>query len=359
MRTTLPPLRADIHPNDEMFKVARQTLQKESAARIEYFRQGSQIHETIRQIALWRFGEMWRISKYLEFACGFGRSTRFLVRELPPSKIWVSDIYSDAVDFQKETFGVQGFASKTDPDQLVCESGYDLIFVASLFTHLPAPRFEAWLKRLFTLLSAKGVLAFSVHDQALAPGEKLPNCGILFRSESESESLKKDEYGTNIVTCAYVQSAIEKATNIGWKYRRLPRALCGAHDVYLVSKDTDIDFSSLAYSLPLMGYCEGIISRSEGVFEVSGWAGNPNDGAGVAFVQIYVNHCLVASVKPELSRPDVSDVLSRPEFSNAGWQTSFVHSGSDLSSTLIEVVAVSQNGSETLLHLGPLTSFAM
>ncbi len=359
MNTTLPPLRADIHPNDEMLKVARQTFQRESAARVEYFRQGSQIHETISQIAHWRFHEMSQISKYLEFACGFGRSTRFLVRELAASKIWVSDIYSDAVDFQKETFGVHGIVSKTDPDQLVCETGYDFIFVASLFTHLPPPRFEAWLKRLFSLLSAKGVLAFSVHDQALAPSEKIPASGILFRAESESGSLDKAEYGTNITTEAYVKSAIEKATKMEWKYHRLPHALCGAHDVYLVSKDADIDYSSLAYFSPLMGYCEGIISHGEGVFEVSGWAGNPNAGLDVAMVQIYVNHCLVASVKPELLRSDVASVLSRPEFSNSGWRTSFTSSGADQGPSLIEVFAISQSGAGTLLHLGPLMSFAM
>lgn len=66
MSNSLAAPNTKIHPDDEMFQVALQTLKQEDLARSGYFRQGAEIHETIVQIANWRFGKLADVSKYLE-----------------------------------------------------------------------------------------------------------------------------------------------------------------------------------------------------------------------------------------------------------------------------------------------------
>jgi len=356
MSNSLAAPNTKIHPDDEMFQVALQTLKQEDLARSGYFRQGAEIHETIVQIANWRFGKLADVSKYLEFACGYGRSTRFLVRELDPSKVWVSDIYTEAVAFQEDNFHVNGFASVTDPDKLVCETNFDLIFVASLFTHLPEARFEAWLKRLYSMLSSRGVLAFSVHDEVLAAGRTIPKSGMLFLAESESQSLGKVEYGTNIVTEGYVRSAIAKAAGPNWKYHREPKALCGAHDVYLVSGSVDEDFSGFRYHKPLVGYCDEILEISGATIQISDWAGEPNDGFDVDEIQIFLDGTLVGVGKAELPRSDVVKALGQPKYANSGWRIEFSRSMACQEPAMIEVRVRSQSGATTMIHIGPLNS---
>lgn len=175
-----------IHAGDEMYLTALAKITSSGLAKAVYLRQGADINATIQQLLNWRFGRKDTI-KFLDFASGYGRSTRFLVQDVPPSNVWVSDIYADAVTFQKETFKVNGFVSCHNPSSLYCDEKFDMIFVASLFTHLPQERFMNWLRRLFEMLAPRGVLVFSLHDEALAGGREIPPPGILFLEASEFE----------------------------------------------------------------------------------------------------------------------------------------------------------------------------
>ena len=84
-----------------------------------YFRSGASIADSLGQVLRWRFGGMDRIGKILDFASGYGRVTRFLVREVPPERVWVSDVYADGVRFQEERFGVHGIVSAIRPEDFV------------------------------------------------------------------------------------------------------------------------------------------------------------------------------------------------------------------------------------------------
>ena len=277
-----------------------------------------------------------------------------MVREVDPQNVWVSDIYADAVAFQKLTFGVNGFVSVTNPDELEGETGFHMIFVASLFTHLPGPRFEAWLRRLFSMLSPEGILAFSVHDEALAAGKNIPESGILFSPESESQSLGKAEYVTNIVTEAYVSGAIRKAAGPRWKYHRGRSVLCGAHDVYVISRDGEETFSNFNYQLRPIGYLDGFLKDDDGSIRLFGWAGEPTSGIELEEVRVYIDNELVAATKTTQPRPDVVLALGQPKFSHSGWEIrlSSTHGYKDIA--MVEVIAASQNGGSTVLHFSPI-----
>ena len=106
MGTILSNIDTSIHPQDEMFFGESKNS---GLARAAYFKEGAEINATIQQLIDCKFGDRKKDIKFLDFACGYGRSTRFLVHNLPPDNVWVSDIYSGAVKFQTDNFGVHGF----------------------------------------------------------------------------------------------------------------------------------------------------------------------------------------------------------------------------------------------------------
>src|SRR5881227_3167136 len=148
-------------------------------ALFHYFQSGASIADSLGQVLRWRFGEgMGRVRSLLDFASGYGRVTRFLVREVPPERVSVADVYADGVRFQAERFGVHGLVSTLRPEDFVCGERFDAILVTSLFTHLPEERFVAWLRALLGLLNPGGLLAFSAHSPEVLPaGVEMPASG--------------------------------------------------------------------------------------------------------------------------------------------------------------------------------------
>ncbi len=348
-----------IHPEDEMLLNAITGLQNEGLAKAVYFRQGYEINTTLQSILDWHCstGRDKATCKVLDFACGFGRATRFLVAEVNPANVWASDIYKDAVSFQKKQFGVNGFESCHDPSQLTCSERFDLIFVASLFTHLPQQRFEQWLERLFNMLSPDGILAFSVHDEALASGQKLPKNGFLFVKASESRSLNLEEYGATYVTEGYVAKAIQRVIKAGWNYKRLPLALCGSHDIYLISRNPTQDFSSFSHTQPPVGYVDWFTLSSDGILRIGGWAGEHDPAQAIADISISIDQQIIAHLTPDMERADVAKALNKNHFIQSGWDYSMA--GIDLENQaddVIEVILTSTTGKTSILHSSTISA---
>lgn len=91
----------------------------------------------------------------LDFGCGHGRVTRWLRAAFAQAQLHVTDLDKAAVAFCTESFGCQ------DTQGEVPENSFDLIWVGSVFTHLPEPVAEALLGRLMAALRPNGVLVFS------------------------------------------------------------------------------------------------------------------------------------------------------------------------------------------------------
>ena len=146
----------------------------------------------------------------LEFASGHGRFTRHLAKALGPGRVTVSDVVPGAVAFSTTHFGVQGFVSAARPAQLHWPRRYGLVFVLSLFTHLPRATWSAWLARLWEAVAPGGVLVFTTHG-ALATeraGVTLDAEGFHFHPESESHAIDAAEYGTSYTSRAFVEAEL-------------------------------------------------------------------------------------------------------------------------------------------------------
>jgi SAM-dependent methyltransferase len=345
----------NIHEEDEMYLWGLQHVKSVELARQLYFWQGAQILDTVRQVAKWKFQSLSNVPCFLDFACGYGRLTRYVVQEITPDRVWASDIYAKAVEFQRQQFGVNGFVSVTDPATLVVDQRFDMIFVASLFTHLPERRFEQWFKTLYDLLTPNGILVFSVHDEGHMGQKPMPPSGFLFTPFSESKYLELAEYGSTFVTEAFLRGLVGRTVRANWPYHRVQRALCGAHDVYLVSKNPQEDYASLRYEFGLVGYVDSFKLTETNELRVDGWVGDPNDGKDIREVQVFINDTLVKRCSVKGPRPDVVNALGVSKYATSGWE--IVYPLEDVASQLesvAEIRAVSTDGTSRLLHMAAI-----
>lgn len=151
-----------------------------------------------------------RTASVLEFASGHGRFTRHLVKALGAERVTVSDIVVDAVEFSQQTFGVKGFASASVPEQVRWPQQYELVFVLSLFSHLPRSTWARWLQVLRDAVVPGGLLVFSTHGMKAADFDsvKLDDEGFFFAPSSESNAIDANEYGTAFTSERFVLDRI-------------------------------------------------------------------------------------------------------------------------------------------------------
>lgn len=178
-----------------------------------------------------------RCKSFLEFACGHGRFTRHLARSLNQGQLTVSDVVPGSVDFLRGHLGVKGFYSSTNPVALQIPERYDVIFVLSLFSHLPASVWQAWFKVLHAALLPGGLLIFSTHGEKCArlEGVDLGEHNYKFFSSSESTALDGATYGCAYAGLDYVKNAVTDALGENVKLHAIPNHFWGNQDALAVS----------------------------------------------------------------------------------------------------------------------------
>lgn len=337
----------EICDRDEMYLFALNNAQGNSEqACIRYYTNGRRIWDSVQQIVTWHFQQWENVSSFLDFASGYGRFTRFLIQALPPAKIWISDIYSEAVQFQTQQFGVQGIFSTTHPKDYRVEQQFDCILASSFFSHIPHKTFTVWFQKLYELLSPTGILIFSVHDISLAPSSVEQN-QFYFVPESESQSLDQQEYGTTYVSEAFIQEVLQLVTPGQAVYHRIPKGLCGHQDLYLVSKDSTLDFSTLAFSYHPEGQLESWKLTETGAIQLQGWVTDPTPNGGISEIQLWRNHECIQRCSP---------VPESSETSKLNWCFS-VNQTQILPEDVIWVKAVNRQKLERILQINQKRDF--
>ncbi len=316
-----------VHPEDDMFAFGVNTIGSETLAAMAYFRAGASMIDVIEAVADWRFGGLSEVGSFLDFAAGYGRSTRFLVKYLPPETVTVAEIQADALDFQARSFGVSTLHSTSDPAALRTTRRFDFVFVASLFTHLPRATFGPWLEKLWEMVAPGGVLVFSVHDQVLDTLGAQWEDGFAFIAASEVSALDTEQYGTNFTTEAFVREQLARA--IGEDAAdavRLPRGLCFMQDLWVVTRG-ERSAAPLVYENGPNGALDGLEVDGRG-FTLSGWAADTGFAAvdapshAIARVQVRVGDETIVEADLGLHRPEIAAYLGRaddPRLQAAGW----------------------------------------
>jgi len=177
--------------------------------------------------------ELSEVASLLDFAGGYGRITRLFAAELAPERIWASDVLEPAVAFARATFGVHGFDSKTAPEDLELPRKFEVIWVASLFSHLPRETFVGFLSKLYHALEPNGLLVFSAHTPEVLAKEARDASGFTFQRSSESHVLDFGDYGSTHVEPALVRELCREA-GVAHVYGR-ERELWRIQDLYIAS----------------------------------------------------------------------------------------------------------------------------
>ena len=303
-----------IDERDDMLDFAMQLFERDrDAALTNYFQNGLEQFEVVKHIASWRTA---RPRRMLDFASGYGRLTRFLVHEHLADEITVSDILEGGMEFQAREFGVKTILSTSFPENLAAPETYDLIFVASLFTHLPPSTFRPWLQRLASLLEPEGLLIFSVHDESIAP-EKVGE-GINFEAYSESRVLDASDYGSTWVTEAYVREQVA-SIDAGYACVRLPRGLSEWQDLYVVSPSPIAD--PRPRRMP-KGFIEHCRVGDDGI-RFSGWATVVEEAPDR--VEVRIDDEIAATTREFHARGDVAKWFDSPAAMKSGWECIVPH----------------------------------
>lgn len=196
-----------VHQNDEMFLTAKSVLPRYGEAFHFYFYSGGHLSTKVAEWLSCQHKSPRHMS-ILDFACGYGRLTRYF--SLLFDKVYASDLEDSMLDFVKDKFGVCTFKSSIDllnfkaPEQL-----FDFVFCYSLFTHLNPNIWKDWFEVLIDMVSDDGYFVITTRspDFAKLKGDDLSNFdGILFSPKNETRGrLNPDVYGQTTVDKNYVE----------------------------------------------------------------------------------------------------------------------------------------------------------
>lgn len=305
-----------VSKEDEMFIYLRNNLPEPSSALLSYLAGGHEAISLLSGILQDLNTEFSELTSFLDFACGHGKSTRFLVKAMDPARVWVSDIYKDAVDFQVRHFGVNGFYSAGCPAEVDISKKFQVIYAGSLFSHLPERLFRAWLMKLYDCLEPDGVLIFSTHGPSLNQNRRqLDGTGFDFVAQSESRSLDKALYGSTVVTEHWVRRTCVDLGIAGVTY--LERSLW-AQDVFIVSRSEHLSAKVRPRAQPLATVEQALLG-SNGRLLVSGWAVSHRHGSPVNSIEVDIDGIEVGFAQLGINRADVASHFQRDDFGYAGF----------------------------------------
>ena len=307
-----------IHAADEMYQFTKDSLVVDDAyRRFLYFKRGHEILLSLEN-ALARAGK--KLSSFenvLDFGCGYGRLTRYLVQEISASRVSSCDIQRQAVEFAASAFGVRGFVSSTEPDGVRFDRHYDLILVVSLFSHLPRERFTQWLAKLYEALAPNGVLLFSTHGEHLCRGHPLDPSSFTFFPGAEIEQLDPTEYGVTFVS----RSAVGKiGSSCGIKHLySVERDLCVHQDLYLAARDEVPGLENWQRTPIIRGFIDTVRVEANRQLHIDGWAADNSQGAPLAEVTLQIDGLDLGRASVGQARKDIPSAFYRTDWLESGW----------------------------------------
>lgn len=342
---------ADLHPACQMLSHSLRHHQDAGLAVSQYFAVALQQFHVVEQI-IQRHPVTRDHLKFLDFACGYGRLLKFLVHSLPTGNIHAAEIMPEAVEHARRRYRVTALQSTERPQDFQSAQRYDVIWVASLFSHLPDALFTGWLRRLHGMLSHDGILCFTVHDQALLPPDMpLPESGLLYIEGSENEQLSPGIYGTTFVNESYVRRALALALGTKPPIQRLPRLLAHEQDLYLIGRDGKAPPTAMnTLRRGLRGWLDGC-RIDDNTLHLHGWAASM-DGDAVDRVEVRIDDRPITCRTGE-PRPRVAEVLGKPELRHCGWSCSIPleQAGKEI---YLTVSACGEQDPPALIYAGPL-----
>lgn len=104
----------------------------------------------------------------LDFGCGSGRLIRGFYADDPTRSIFGADYNEELIAWAKQHLPpeITFIKNEFDPPLPVEDRKFDLIYLVSVFTHLPLPSQQKWLTEFKRILKSGGILVISLHGMA-------------------------------------------------------------------------------------------------------------------------------------------------------------------------------------------------
>ncbi len=122
-------------------------------------REAFQFYQVIKQGCRDHGRPLTRESRILDFGCGWGRITRFFLKDVPGDHVVGIDVDPDIIEVCRSTVGAGRFqAIDAQPPTNLPDESFDVIFAYSVFSHLAEPTHQAWITEFARLLRSGGLL---------------------------------------------------------------------------------------------------------------------------------------------------------------------------------------------------------
>ncbi len=225
-----------IHQNCDMHKHAMSHLQNEQKAVDAYFQQSSFLinhFESFLQEANIDTSK----KTILDFACGYGRFTRYFVQMFKETTS--SDLELDMINFNKDVLHTtHTWQSSLDIIEIKKHAKkYDFVFIFSLFTHLNKEIWGDWFKALFNLTEEGGFFFISTHGYDLfsklnpelfGDPEKCKEDFVFIPVNETTGRLPSNTYGTNIINESFINTITSPIKNL----KQVKKYSMGQFDMY-------------------------------------------------------------------------------------------------------------------------------
>lgn len=214
----------EIHPQDFIFRFIQERITNETDEQAieNYFNDGAKSAQKLNKILTEICGFGSDQIHLLEFASGYGMVTRHIKKVLPYCVTTSCDIHQQAVRFIHENLETEAILSTSQPEDLILDKQFDVVFALSFFSHMPKDTFSRWLKKLATFAKSEGYLIFTTHgllsQKLLHRNFEFDEDGFYYRQKSEQRDLNKKEYGTTFVTPQYVINQLAQIPNLILNY---------------------------------------------------------------------------------------------------------------------------------------------
>ena len=214
-----------------------------------YFRWGPEALYRI-ELALLAAGKV-DITRILDLPCGHGRVLRTLGAAFPEAEVTACDLDRDAVDFCAQHLGAVPVYSDELPDNIELDGPFEVIWCGSLLTHLNGDRWPGWLELFSSVLSAGGVLVFSVHGRHMIELLRSRELRMGLTDERIDELLRdhdrdgfgyrdfasQDGYGVSLSSPSWISRQLEQSPGLR-VLSYTERGWWGLHDTVAVLRES-------------------------------------------------------------------------------------------------------------------------
>jgi SAM-dependent methyltransferase len=150
-----------VHYNDFM-------LTSTDATKVESYLRGAVQFVDILRRSCAEAGRDWAsLETVLEIGCGYGRIVRELTKFIPPERVSVCDVIEAGARFAAAEFGVHKIPVLEEATPLPLEH-FDLVYLLSVYSHLPRNLVVENLRRVAAVLKPGGVVVATVHGEGSA-----------------------------------------------------------------------------------------------------------------------------------------------------------------------------------------------